>query len=78
MNAPATSWYKRAINGVRVLPRLAMNVVTMDAATAMATVFATYADQFFAEFMAQGDKETKLKRSGLYHLLQLQARAGRQ
>lgn len=73
MDRPATPWWKRAVNFVRILPELGTNFMTMEPNVAIAKALATYAGQFFTEVIAEGDKREALKRSGLYYLLQLQA-----
>lgn len=73
MNAPARSWYKRAVDFGRVLPRVVPSFFTMNPATIIGSILTNYAGQFFTELSAVGEKQEVLKKSGLYYLLQLQA-----
>ena len=72
MERPATPWYKRAINLIKVSPALAVAFMTMDTHSAIAKVLTTYAGEFFTEMMSKGDQRDAVKRSGLYYLLKLQ------
>ncbi|WP_308516149.1 hypothetical protein [Sphingomonas flavescens] len=74
-NDPARPWYKRAIDGVRILPSVATKCFTMSPGAALAQVLLAYAPQFFDELAAKGQKQQQVRRSGLYYLLQVQAAA---
>ena len=71
MERPATPWYKRAINLIRVTPALGVAFMTMDTHSAIAKVLTTYVSEFFTELTATGDHREAIKRSGLYYLLKL-------
>jgi hypothetical protein len=72
MNAPARSWYKRAIDLGRVAPKLGPAFYTMNPGVIFASILSNYLPQFFTEVSAIGEKHETLKRSPLYYLLQLQ------
>jgi hypothetical protein len=56
MEGPATPWYKRAINLIRVTPALAVAFMTLDPHSAITKVLTTYAGEFFTELMSKGDQ----------------------
>ena len=72
MNAPARPWYKRAIDAMRVAPKISPSFYTMDATTIIGTALMAYLPQFFTELTAIGEKHEALKKSELYYLLQLE------
>jgi hypothetical protein len=72
MNAPARPWYKRAIDAVRVVPKISPSFYTMNAKTIIGTALLSYLPQFFTELTAIGEKREALRKSGLYYLLQLE------
>jgi hypothetical protein len=76
MNAPARPWYKRAIDAVRVVPKVSPSFYTMDIKTILGAVLAGYLPQLFTELAAIGEKRETLKKSGLYYLLRLETYQG--
>jgi hypothetical protein len=73
MNAPARPWYKRAIDAIRVLPKVSPSFYTMDIKTIIGAALATYLPQFFTELSAIGEKREAIRKSNLYYLLRLEA-----
>jgi hypothetical protein len=73
MNDPARPWYKRAIDGLRIIPEVAGAFITGGTSAAITKAITAGAAQFFVEVAAKGDKEEVLKRSGLTYLLRLKA-----
>ena len=72
LNAPARSWYKRAVDFGRVVPKVVPSLFTMNPATILSSVLTNFAPQFFTEVSAVGEKRETLKKSGMYYLLQLE------
>jgi hypothetical protein len=77
MNALARPWYKRAIDAVRVVPKVSPSFYTMDAKTILGAIIAGYLPQLFTELSAIGEKREALKKSGLYYLLRLETYQGK-
>jgi hypothetical protein len=77
MNAPARPWYKRAIDAVKVVPKISPAFYTMDVKTIIGAILAGYLPQLYTEFSAIGEKHETLKKSGLYYLLRLETFQGK-
>jgi hypothetical protein len=71
MTDPARPWYKRAIDGLKIIPEIGGAYLTGGGPAALTKAITATAAQFFVEVAAKGDKEEALKRSGLTYLLRL-------
>jgi len=73
MNDPARPWFKRAVDGLKIIPEIGGAYLKGGTAAAFTKAITASAAQFFVEVAAKGDKEEALKRSGLTYLLRLKA-----
>jgi hypothetical protein len=72
MHNPGKPWYKHAIDAAKVIPSIGAAFVAGGPSAAVTKAITAYAEQFFVEVAAHGDKKEALKRSGLYYLLKLE------
>ncbi len=72
INAPARAWYKRAIDGVRIIPSLAAAAFVPTPGN-LSAAMGKVASVLFTELEAKADQAEKTKRAGLLYLLRLEA-----
>lgn len=71
LNDPGKHWYKRAVDLARAAPELATNFATMPKGIALAKLLGAIAKVFADVRDEQLDRDSRLARSGIYHLLKL-------